>query len=383
MKIGLTRLDYPEVRCIKTSSLYEYKNLKGNNFLGYCKRMPIIKNIIDDFLYMPTFSINVDVYHAFNYICITKKKWVVSYETMVPRFLDVFDDIENHTYSKKIELYLTKISQKNCLALLPISQCTKNIQDKILENYPNLKKIITDKTFVLYPPQEIICNEVDVEEKNNDKLKFMFVGNDFYRKGGGEVIEAFEQLFISGKLNPNDVEIKLVGDICRKYNYAHGDFQHGDDYYKRIESILDKYPSIVIINKIDNNSVIELMKDCNVGILTSWADTFGYSVLEFQATGCPVISTNIRALPEINNNEVGWVIDLKKDKLGNIVISSYQDVIDVKSKIIDGLKCAVMDAISNKSNVIRKGVSSVRRIREFHDIDKYNEVLRKVYNSEI
>lgn len=382
MKIGLTRLDYPEVRCIKTSSSYNYKNLKANNFYGYCKRIPIIKNVVEDFLYLPVIDMNVDLYHTFNYVCVTKKKWVATYETMMPRFLDIFNDIENHKHSKKIELYLTKLSQANCLALLPISECTKKIQGIILSNYPHLKKIIEDKTVVLYPPQKSYYSEKEIEQKKLEKVKFLFVGNDFFRKGGGEIIEAFDQLFRSGELNPYSVEVNLIGDIGKRYNYALNKFQHDVDYFDKIESILNENPSINVIKNLDNDSVIKLMKSSNVGILTTWADTFGYSVLEFQATGCPVITTNIRALPEINSNDVGWVINVDKDIMGNVKISSYQDVVETKSKIISGLKEAILDAVDNKNNIKDKGMASIRRINKFHNIEKYNEILAEIYNRE-
>ncbi|MFW2788163.1 glycosyltransferase, partial [Acinetobacter baumannii] len=61
----------------------------------------------------------------------------------------------------------------------------------------------------------------------------------------------------------------------------------------------------------------------HIGLLPTWADTFGYSVLEFQACGCPVISTDVRALSEINNNDIGWLINVDKNKYGEIVVDSY------------------------------------------------------------
>lgn len=60
------------------------------------------------------------------------------------------------------------------------------------------------------------------------------------------------------------------------------------------------------------------MKKSDVGLLPTWADTYGYSVLEFQACGCPVISSNTRGLPEINNNEAGWIINMPLTKLKEI-----------------------------------------------------------------
>ncbi len=49
------------------------------------------------------------------------------------------------------------------------------------------------------------------------------------------------------------------------------------------------------------------MRTADIGMLPSYADTYGFSVLEAQA-GNAVITTDIRALPEVNNPAVGWLI---------------------------------------------------------------------------
>ncbi|MFH4294310.1 glycosyltransferase, partial [Acinetobacter baumannii] len=80
--------------------------------------------------------------------------------------------------------------------------------------------------------------------------------------------------------------------------------------------------NIKIYSNVDNNKVIEMIREHHIGLFPTWADTFGYSVLEFQACGCPVISTDVRALSEINNNDIGWLINVDKNKYGEIVVDS-------------------------------------------------------------
>lgn len=76
--------------------------------------------------------------------------------------------------------------------------------------------------------------------------------------------------------------------------------------------IFKKHPdNIHHYHSLPNNQVLELLINSHIGLLPTWADSFGYSVLESQAAGCPCITTDIRALPEINNNEVGWIIKLQ------------------------------------------------------------------------
>ena len=42
------------------------------------------------------------------------------------------------------------------------------------------------------------------------------------------------------------------------------------------------------------------MATSHIGLLPTYNDSYGYSVIEFFSYGCPVITTNILALPEIN-----------------------------------------------------------------------------------
>jgi len=85
---------------------------------------------------------------------------------------------------------------------------------------------------------------------------------------------------------------------------------------KKLKSlILDNLDRITYYEYLPNNEILELMKyKIQVGMLPTRGDTYGYSVLEFQASGCPVISTDVRALLEINNEDCGWIINVPKNK---------------------------------------------------------------------
>ncbi|HFF4790555.1 glycosyltransferase, partial [Acinetobacter baumannii] len=137
--------------------------------------------------------------------------------------------------------------------------------------------------------------------------------------------------------------------------------------------------NIKIYSNVDNNKVIEMIREHHIGLLPTWADTFGYSVLEFQACGCPVISTDVRALSEINNNDIGWLINVDKNKYGEIVVDSYSKKDLCRRTIIDQLKKHILSAYENPNVVINKGVESLNRIKKEHSIDYYNDKIKSVY----
>lgn len=123
-----------------------------------------------------------------------------------------------------------------------------------------------------------------------------------------------------------------------------------------------------------------MIKESHIGLLPTWADTFGYSVLEFQASGCPVITTNVRALPEINNPKLGWMIDLDTNNLGELVINSSEKKQATRRKIIDSLKSIILEALHDKELVKQKAMEALDRIESIHSIERYNQRIKDIYD---
>lgn len=127
--------------------------------------------------------------------------------------------------------------------------------------------------------------------------------------------------------------------------------------------------------------MLDLLKNADVGLLPTWADTYGLSVLEAQAAGCPVITTDVRALPEINNNRVGWLIRVPKDALGEAVYTTAEDR-EVLSQVIEaGLENIIRSIAADPSMIAVKGQAALERIRAEHDPQAYADKLRQIYHN--
>jgi glycosyltransferase involved in cell wall biosynthesis len=143
--------------------------------------------------------------------------------------------------------------------------------------------------------------------------------------------------------------------------------------------ILENNQWIKFFSKLKNSEVLEWMKKSHVGLLPTYADTFGYSVLEFQAAGCPVISTNIRSLPEINNNDSGWMIKIPKNYLGEAIYSTKEDRYIISKLIRKGLEQAVHEIFSDKKIILEKSNNAIDQIKKNHSTQKYSEQLSEIY----
>lgn len=105
------------------------------------------------------------------------------------------------------------------------------------------------------------------------------------------------------------------------------------------------------------------------------ADTYGYAVLEMQAAGCPVVTTNIRAFPELNNNECGWICNIPVDENG--MCSEHN--MEMLSEILKSeLRKVFEDIFRNPEQIKEKGKRALQRIADMHSPIRYAECIKEM-----
>ncbi|MDI3521542.1 MAG: hypothetical protein PWR04_1530 [Anaerophaga sp.] len=256
-------------------------------------------------------------FNFFNTILIGNNPYEVTFETTLPRL----GNVSFFWYKMAVK----QLAKPNCRSIFAMSQCAYNLQKEYMEkNHPRYATPILNKMKVRHPYQEPLIESYEAKMLPADKIVFTLTGADFFRKGGMEVLKAFDQLI------PKHHQLQL--NIISSLNF--GDYATHTTIDDQIEAkrIIAKYPeNITHYPSLPNNEVLEIYKQSHIGLLPTWADSYGYSVLEAQAAGCPCITTDIRALPEINNDEIGWVINLPLTKystdLQNLLINKiYQTI---------------------------------------------------------
>lgn len=386
MIIGLANNAYPEKRCITCIESNTFVSLKKNNIYLYLNFIESkLGKTQPNFIFRPILPLkkyNVDILHFFNHIPVTNLKWVVSFETAVPRIREnitlhrVRDGDAIQSGNKKTEKMLRHAAKDNCIGLIAISKCALDIQMAVLSAYPALMNKIAPKLKVVHPPQTLFA---DAKERLDSKVNFIFVGKDFYRKGGAEVILAFSELLQEGTLAPEQVTLTVVGDTQSRHNYLHGKFNDNEHFYSDLEVKIAEMPFLKLYKSMPNKDVIATMRRSDIGLLPTWGDTYGYSVLEMQSCGCPVISTNVRALPEINNSDAGWLIDLKLNRFGEVLIDSAEDKNRVREKMVSSLKSIIVAAINDPKIIADKAQKSIDRIKREHDPETYKHTINGIY----
>ena len=327
-----------------------------------------------------------DLYHFFNTINYSKKTpWVVSVESGVPWPLEVIrcvespnadlSSIKNNQYVRRALHYL---SLPNCRGLLALSECSRNIQLEILNQFPEYKEIIEKKLITLYPPQDLIVksitDKINYTKKSND-FTFIYVGRDYFRKGGRETVQVLTEL--RKKYN---FRLILISDL-RVDEVKYLRTNHDIEDAKKL--INDNLSWIEYHEFLPNNEVIEKIKQSDVALLPTWMDTYGYSIIECQACGTPVISTSLIALTETNYDKVGWLINVPVNKLNNPIHRTKKEKDLFYYVLSKGLYETIEYVLNHKDEVQIKSENCLKRIEEYHKPEAYVKNLNLIYKNQI
>jgi len=176
--------------------------------------------------------------------------------------------------------------------------------------------------------------------------------------------------------NNYDIELIIISSLAIN-NYVTKEFANDIQHVRLL--IHENKDWIKYFSRLENYEVLEWMKKSHVGLLLTYADTYGYAVLEFQAAGCPVVSTNIRALPEINSNDNGWIIKIPKNYLGEAIYSTKEDRLIIRNLIREGLEQVVHEIFSDKKIILEKSKNSIININKNHSIQNYSKKMSEIY----
>ena len=372
--VGVYGSGYPERRMINDrAEECSYVHVK-NRYRIYAFFLKVIKKIFPSFERSNVFGDGVlftiyvskkDDYliHVFDRIVLDNNhKWATTFEATLPAFFN-YDPESVRRFMKK---RLKHILSDNCKAIMPMSKWAYNLEIKLISEFASTDEAecVRRKMKVLYPPQKCFVSAEYVHQKcevlrASQKIRFLYVGKDFVRKGGEIVLDVFDEL----SREYRNFSVVVIGN-------AEGTAR------KRIADITENSSWLQYYDSLSNDKVIELAKESNVGLLPTFFDTFGFSILEMQSCGCPVISTNGEARAEINDDVFGWIIDTKSIENGKEWLENFELL---RSFISTKLKDIVRSILDDPSCIEHKALKSIERVAKYHDPERYSDELRKIY----
>jgi len=161
----------------------------------------------------------------------------------------------------------------------------KRLLEKVAVVYPAIRKV---------PDQSIQFSEQNVT---------MLFSGDFFRKGGVNVVDAFER---AQRTYPS-IKLRLCCDEQIDFNTTNADLKR--NYLDKIRNT-DR----IILGRVGRNEMInEILPTADIYLLPTYVEAFGFAILEAMAFGIPVISTNHFAIPEMVEDGInGFLIDVAR-----------------------------------------------------------------------
>lgn len=196
----------------------------------------------------------------------------------------------------KINFALQKLSLRGCKAIIVNSQDSKKNVVKYLGVDPNkitVTYLAQSDDFKVLPESQ----KIKIKNKFNLPDKFLlFVGDANYSKNLPFLIDAFKKIT---EIFPG-LKLILVGEVFLKKleNIDHPELKSLKETNQKIKDF-NLENKVIRPGWINNDDLVGFYNLATVYIQPSLYEGFGFPILQAFSCGCPVISANAGALPEV------------------------------------------------------------------------------------
>jgi glycosyltransferase involved in cell wall biosynthesis len=267
--------------------------------------------------------------------------------------------------------YLKRLLLKrNMKRLLFWSQAGKNT----LHTYGKVDdERLLAKTEVVYPA---IRKVPDHLIRFNDRDVNLLFSGDFFRKGGVNVLDAFER---AQRLYPS-IKLRLCSD--EKIDFNTPDTALRAECLERIRKNKG-----ILFGRVQRDDLIrDILPQTDVYLLPTYCETFGFALLEAMAFGIPVIATNHFAIPEVVEHGVcGFLIDTSRFNCerhfrGYVIRKIPADFREHISEGVFKHLCQLIESAELRKSM---GMAGVRLARTKFSFETRNERMLKIYREAV
>lgn len=263
---------------------------------------------------------------------------------------------EAHNHGVKVVLHLhfgriPEVFDTNTIEnrlLKRILKITDSIVVMDLQSFKTLKDHGYKNVNYLPNPLSLEIVQQIEEHKNNAKCnpaKILYVGHVIPSKGVFELVNACAGI--------DNIELHVVGSITKDNRISLEEVAKQKGLSKWIK----------IRGGIPHIDVIQEMLSCGVFVLPSYTEGFPNVILEAMACACPIVATDVGAIPEMLN-----------------VNESNCCGICVKPKDIDGLRNAIERMLTDKVFSCQCKANAQARVNELYIMPKVWEKLVGIWN---
>jgi glycosyltransferase involved in cell wall biosynthesis len=239
-----------------------------------------------------------DLIHSINAVPIfTRTPFILTFEDFLPR------TPEDRPIPWLEYWLLRRLSSPRCLAIIGMSQYAIRQFKRQHKDRAELPGLLA-KCHVIPPGVAPTRTEPKLP---GDRLRLLFVGADYFRKGGPALVRAHRALRNAGI----PVETTVVSALC----WSPKDYIGPPDEAGVASELREIDTEGVTLHRgLPNDAVRKLMAEADYLVFPTLHDTFGYVSLEALAAGTPVIATATCVQPEIvEDGRSGFLLPFDND----------------------------------------------------------------------
>lgn len=255
---------------------------------------------------------HADIYHTYNSVVVNRAPWVIEVESYLPRYKPMAATHRLYRWGQR------RLASNDCKALIYTSEHTARM------NTDQLVKAGVDpaKMHVVYRAVE----QYLPGEKDRSRFTILFAGNGFYRKGGIELLKAFQ------RIGSPDARLWIVSTLEVDW----GVFPKAEEIAWAEKTIAED-PRIQLQRQVPHNALTQLMRKADVFVSTTFADPFNNTVLEAMGCQLPVICSDVSSLPEIvqhgRNGYLVPVTDRTSDTIADELAAHLRKLMDHRTEL--------------------------------------------------
>lgn len=236
---------------------------------------------------------------------------------------------------------------------------------------PGDQQIIA-KSHVVYPAVLPVPQQLRADP---GEIRNLLFSGDFFRKGGVNVVDAFLRLLTQYP----DLRLTICCDPVIDFGTSAAELR------SRYLKLVTSHPRIEFLGRIPRERMLnEILPRTHIYLIPTYAEAFGFAILEAMAYGIPVITTNICAMPEIiEDGSNGFAIDVSRfdveRKYRSYVVDGIDD--DFREYLTDGVHSRITLLIERgdlRASMRHRAIEDVARKFSF---ETRNRQLTAIYGA--
>ena len=267
------------------------------------------------------------------------------------------------------------------------SDYAKKNMDRLVGN-PRLKKVIFNTDWAyndalkylkdiknrdkLEPPCPAVATDVQKRARHDDnEIWLLFIGEDFYRKSGDLIVDAFAELqkkydnlkliLVSSKTYHTSIE-KLAGVKAEGYFWD-----------KNIPEIR-KNKGIVYLHKwIPDEKIRYYYENSDIFLFPTKWETFGFCLLEAMAHSLPIITSDVDPIPEVVGEDAALFLNFRNSPYKEMFFSQ-----EFRKKTINDLVGKLSLLIEDKQLRAKMGGEGRTLAEGKYSLEKRNKRMKEI-----